>query len=152
MRRSWLAIATLMVVLSAGSGCRPFNGSSDSGGGSAPVTSSTKQSDPAAGNADAVQFCALAKEKGAANLQVFDAQSSTPEQAHQVLVNIDDLTAAAPAEIHADFVRFDTFEHKLFDAGGNASGALAQEAGGQELRDALTRIAAYLHEHCGIGG
>ena len=67
-----------------------------------------------------------------------------------MLLNIDALAAAAPEEIHADFARFDEFENKLFDAGGNATGDLAQEAGGAELRDALDRIAAYLDTQCGI--
>jgi hypothetical protein len=32
-----------------------------------------------------------------------------------------------PVEIYVDFERFDEFEHKLFDAGGQADGELAQE-------------------------
>jgi hypothetical protein len=149
-----------MVVLATGSACNPLDTTS-SNDGSAPTsatpattatmttTTSATAAAPADGG-DAARFCVLAKEKGAQNLEVFDAQSATPEQRQQVLRNIDAMTAAAPEEIHADFVRFDEFEHKLFDAGGNANGDLAQEAGGAELRDSLTRIADYLDKHCGI--
>ncbi len=163
MRRSWLAIATLTLVLTTGSACGPFDTPSSNTGGTAATSNAGARPDangqPAAtatggttagGSDDEARFCALAKQKGAQNLQVFDAQSSTPEQERQVLLNIDTLTSAAPDEIHADFVRFDEFEHKLFDAGGQANGELAQEAGGQELRDALTRIGTYLDQHCGI--
>jgi hypothetical protein len=161
MRRSWLAIATLTLVLTTGSACGPFDGTSSTAGGTAsapnpgvtrhasgqPAATPTGAATAAGGEA---HFCALAKQTGAQNLQVFDAQSSTPQQQHQVLLNIDALTSAAPEEIHADFVRFDEFEHKLFDAGGQADGELAQEAGGQDLRDSLTRIGTYLEQHCGI--
>ncbi len=162
MRRSWLAILTLTLVLTTGSACGPFDGTSSNAGGrpTAPATGASPDANGTpppnpAGTAtatgdDEARFCALAKQKGAENLQVFDAQSATPEQQRQVLLNIDALTSAAPGEIHADFVLFDEFEHKLFDAGGEANGELAQEAGGQELRDALTRIATYLDQHCGI--
>jgi hypothetical protein len=165
MRRSWLAIATLTLVLTTVSACGPFDGTSSSASGTAstpnagvtPDASGKPAATPiggatAGGSDGEAYFCALAKEKGAQNLQVFDAQSSTPEQQRQVLLNIDALTSAAPEEIHADFVRFDEFEHKLFDAGGQADGELAQEAGGQDLRDSLTRIGAYLDQHCGIHG
>jgi hypothetical protein len=166
MRRSWLVIGTLAVALATNSACGPFDASSGNSG-NAPIgrsstaartpaaaaagaAGSTSASAAAADDGGAAQFCALAKEKGAQNLEVFDAQSSTPEEQHQVLLNIDALAAAAPQEIHADFARFDEFEHKLLGAGGNPTGELAQEAGGEELRDSLTRIAAYLDTHCGI--
>jgi len=165
MRRTSLVIATLAATLATSSACGPFDGNSGNAGSSptagptaaktalgAAVAGAAPHASPTGattGDGDA-QFCALAKEKGAQNLEVFDAQSSTPEQQHQVLLNIDALAAAAPEEIHDDFARFDEFEHKLLDAGGNPTGDLAQEAGGQELRDALTRIAAYLDTHCGI--
>ena len=164
MRSSCLVIGTLTVALATSSACGPFDaGSSNAGsaplGGSSAATGTpagtggnVSSSGETAGDGGAAQFCALAKEKGAQNLEVFDAQSSTPEQQYQVLLNIDALAAAAPEEIHADFARFDEFEHKLLDAGGNPTGELAQEAGGEELRDALTRIAAYLDTHCGIHG
>lgn len=165
MRRSWLAIATLTLVLTTGSACGPFDGASSNAGSTAstpntgvtPDTSGQPSATPtggvkAGGSDDEAHFCALAKQTGAQNLQVFDAQSSTPEQQRQVLLNIDALTSAAPDEIHADFARFDEFEHKLFDAGGQANGELAQEAGGQELRNSLARIGTYLDQHCGIRG
>jgi hypothetical protein len=151
MHRRTTVAALLAALLIAGSACQPPGGSSPPAASSpraAPSPAGTGQSG-SRGDEDA-KFCALAKQTGAANLEVFDAQSSTPEQLRQVLANIDALTAAAPPAIHADFVRFDTFEHKLFDAGGNASGDLAQEAGGPELRDALQRIANYLAQHCDI--
>jgi hypothetical protein len=168
VRHSWLVIGTLAVALATNSGCGPFDASSGNAG-SAPIggpstvtgtpaaaavgaAGNTSASGGAPGDGGDAQFCALAKEKGAQNLEVFDAQSSTPEQQHQVLLNIDALAAAAPEEIHADFARFDGFEHKLLGAGGNPTGELAQEAGGPELRDALARIAAYLDTHCGIHG
>jgi hypothetical protein len=141
--------------VATGSACGPLDGSSSTGStpnsASSPAAAAAGAS-PTGGTADdqRAQFCALAMEKGAQNLQVFDAQSSTPAEQQQVLLNIDALAAAAPDEIHADFARFDEFEHKLLAAGGNPTGELAQEAGGQELRDALTRIAAYLDKHCGI--
>lgn len=154
MRRSSLACVTLALVLTTSSACGPFGRTASDGGGtsSAPSTGpdSTGQSNGGAGGDDGSQFCALAKQLGAQNLQVFDGDSTTPEQQRQLLLNIDKLTAAAPDEIHADFVRFDEFEHKLFDAGGQATGGLSQEAGGQELRDSLARIGTYLDKHCGI--
>jgi hypothetical protein len=165
MRRSWLVITTLAVILATGSACQPLDGSSGNAGSTPGAAGSAAAGAPPAagsspGNASptgavaddggAAQFCALAKEKGAQNLQVFDAQSATPEQQRQVLLNIDALAAAAPAEIHADFALFDEFEHKLFAAGGDATGDLAQEAGGQDLRNALAHIAAYLDRECGI--
>jgi hypothetical protein len=163
MRRSWLVIGTLAVALATSSACGPFDASSSNAGGTpiggpssasgTPAVAATEKTSTGGAATDVggdAQFCALAKEKGAQNLEVFDAQSSTPQQLRQVLLNIDALAAAAPEEIHADFARFDEFEHKLFDAGGNPSGDLAQEAGGEELRDSLARIAAYLDQHCGI--
>jgi len=169
MRRSWLARATstlalttvLTTALTTGSACDPFNrtvdnagdpagGSGGAAGVSAAPAGGTTAGDGGDGGDDGSQFCALAKQKGAQNLEVFDGQSETPEQQRQVLLNIDALTAAAPVEIHADFVRFDQFEHKLFDAGGQATGDLAQEAGGPELRDSLARIGTYLDQRCGI--
>ena len=134
----------MALVLTTSSACGPFGRTASDDRGTAPAPST------GAGGDDGSQFCVLAKQLGAQNLQVFDGDSTTPEQQHQVLLNIDKLTAAAPDEIHADFVRFDEFEHKLFDAGGQATGELSQEAGGPELRDSLARIGTYLDKHCGI--
>src|SRR5690348_2547124 len=99
MRRSSLACATLALVLAAGSACGPRIGPRPAGeptAGAGGQKVGETNGDP--------QFCALAKQLGAQNLQVFDGDSTTPEQQRQVLLNVDKLTAAAPDEIHADFV------------------------------------------------
>lgn len=95
-------------------------------------------------------FCQLAKDKGAANLGLLDSDDITPEQQRQVVANYDELTASAPADIKDDFVRVDKFEHDLLDAGATMTGHLSQEASGPQLHDSLTRVAAYLGQHCGI--
>ena len=126
MRRTFLA--ALVLTLAA---CQPH-----AGGGST------------AGGADS--FCKLAKDKGAANLGLLDSDDITPEQQRQVVANYDEVTAAAPADIKDDFVRVDKFEHDLLDAGGTMTGQLSQEASGPQLHDSLTKVAAYLDQHCGI--
>jgi hypothetical protein len=142
--------ALAVLALAVAAGCQ-------SGDGSRP-TSTTRPAPAASGSpartgtsADAdTAFCALARAKGAANLNVFDGDSTTPEQERQVLANIDDLTTAAPAAIHPDFVRFDTVEHALLAENGTPDPALSQEAGGQELRDSLQNISDYLGQRCDI--
>ncbi|WP_131831558.1 hypothetical protein [Pseudofrankia asymbiotica] len=155
------ALAALAVA--AASGCHASDGNHDGAStGPRPTVAASQVPTGAAGQAQASQvpttgpagsdasFCALARAKGAANLNVFDGESTTPAEERQVLTNIDDLTTAAPAVIHPDFVRFDTFEHALFAENGTPDPVLAQEAGGEGLRGALQNISDYLGQRCGI--
>jgi hypothetical protein len=157
MRRSIRTVAVLALILAAASACQIGGEQSASGppgqaAGStvAPAASAPTLAASAPAGDDDAAFCALAKQTGMKNLNVFDGNSTTEEQAHQVLANIDALTAAAPAVIKADFQRFDKLEHALFDAGGTPDVSVMQEAGGAEVRDALQHIVDYLKNQCGI--
>lgn len=161
MRRSLLATGALAAVLVAASGCDPLGAASGGPVGSAPAGAASAPAGAASGGVapsaapsasadDVAAFCALAKRQGVQHLDVFDGQSTTPAEARQWLANLDAMAAAAPEEIHDDYARYDDFEHRLADAGGNATGDLADEAGGEDLRDAINRIAAFLDQNCGI--
>jgi len=146
------AFAILAVAVALAAGCDAAAGNRGGPTPSAqPATSPgrTVAATTVAGGSDAA-FCALARADGAANLNVFDGESTTPTEERQVLANIDDLTAAAPTAIHPDFVRFDAFEHALSAQNGTLDPTLAQEAGGPELRDSLQNISGYLGQHCGL--
>jgi hypothetical protein len=155
MIRGEMAAAVVVVALvSAAAGCTSGGsddqsrlGSPATAPGSAAAASTTTPANAADGDA---QFCALAKARGAANLSVFDSSSTTPDQVRQVVRNIDDMAAAAPPVIHDDFALFDQFERRLLAENETPDPALDQEAGGQELRDALTHLATYLTQTCGI--
>jgi len=145
-------LAAIALALIAAAGCqaggRPDTAAPPVGHPATAITGQTAV--PAGSDTSDEAFCALARAKGAENLNVFDGESTTPAEERQVLVNIDDLTAAAPAAIHPDFVRFDAFEHALSAENGTPDPTLAQEAGGTELRDSLQNISNYLGQHCGI--
>lgn len=153
MRRKVHTFTVLALVVAAAAGCHA-GGQASAASTSTRSQPSTVAGQPAAPSATAADsdpaFCALARAKGAANLEVFDGDSTTPAEERQVLANIDDLTAAAPGAIHPDFVRFDAFEHALSAENGTPDPTLAQEAGGQELRDSLQHISDYLGQRCGI--
>ncbi|ADP81551.1 hypothetical protein FraEuI1c_3544 [Pseudofrankia inefficax] len=150
MYRKARPFALAVLALAVAAGCHAGDGATSTARpASAPAASGSPARTGTSADADTA-FCALARAKGAANLNVFDGDSTTPEQERQVLANIDDLTTAAPAVIHPDFVRFDAFEHALLAENGTPDPALSQEAGGQELRDSLQNISDYLGQHCGI--
>lgn len=132
------------MVLATATACGPLNTDSSS-----PAAQATTQSDATTaapktdpGNDDDT-FCELAKQKGIENLA---ADPADPAQTKQILQNIDELAAAAPSDIHADFATFDKVEHALLEPGGGG----AQSVNGAEVRGALTHVSTYLKNTCHI--
>src|SRR5690349_3346924 len=113
MKRTFAAGVMLAAVLVSGTAC---------GSDSTPASSSAAATSPATSPDTGGDFCELARQKGGANLEAIAGDNGSPGDFGQVLANLDDLTAAAPSEIHADFARVDTFEHELFDNDGQVTG------------------------------
>jgi hypothetical protein len=154
MRTAWWCAAVAVAVLAAGTACKPISSGGDTagptGGGATSTAGAAASGVSGRTSDDDASFCALAKAKAPAYLNVFDGSSSTPAERRAAVADVDALTAAAPAALHDDFERWDKLEHALLDAGDNPSDAIVQQAGGPEIRDSLQRIAAYLKDTCGI--
>jgi hypothetical protein len=101
----------------------------------------------AAGGSSA--FCALAREKGAADLLNLRDGSAPGGGLDKVLANLDVLTAAAPAEIKGDYTRLDQLEHALL--GRRRDPQQLARVDGPDTVASLQRIQRYLASHCGIG-
>jgi hypothetical protein len=157
MRPRWWYTGIAAAVLAVGTACTPFSSGGGTTGTSGVDTTRAASAGASGGSGvpsgtakDDAAFCALAKTKAPAYLNVFDGDSSTPAERRAAVANIDALTAAAPAALHEDFVRWDKLEHALLDEGNTPSEDVIQQAGSTEVRDSLLRIATYLKQTCGI--
>jgi hypothetical protein len=104
---------------------------------------------PAAADGGSSAFCALAREKGAADLLNLRDGSAPGGGLDKVLANLDVLTAAAPAEIKGDYTRLDQLEHALL--GRRRDPQQLARVDSPDTVASLQRIQRYLASHCGIG-
>jgi hypothetical protein len=104
---------------------------------------------PAAADGGSSAFCALAREKGAADLLNLRDGSAPGGGLDKVLANLDVLTAAAPAEIKGDYTRLDQLEHALL--GRRRDPQQLARVDSPDTVASLRRIQRYLASHCGIG-
>jgi hypothetical protein len=112
------------------------------------AASSPVSSTPVAVGDDSSAFCALAREKGAADLLTLRDGSAPGGGLDKVLANLDVLTAAAPAEIKADYTRLDELEHALL--GRRRDPQQLARVDNPDTIASLQRIQRYLASHCGI--
>jgi hypothetical protein len=112
------------------------------------AASSPVSSTPVAVGDDSSAFCALAREKGAADLLNLRDGSAPGGGLDKVLANLDVLTAAAPAEIKADYTRLDELEHALL--GRRRDPQELARVDSPDTIASLQRIQRYLASHCGI--
>jgi ABC-type amino acid transport substrate-binding protein len=116
---------------------------------SPPAAGTTVTGTPAAAGGDSDAFCALAREKGAADLLNLRDGSAPGGGLDKVLANLDVLTAAAPAEIKGDYTRLDQLEHALL--GRRRDPQQLARVDSPDTVASLQRIQRYLAGHCGIG-
>jgi hypothetical protein len=138
-RAAWLLLGAA-ALLTLGTGC---------GHASTPAASTTAVTTPAAAGGDSGAFCALAREKGAADLLNLRDNSAQGGGLDKVLANLDELAAAAPAAITGDYVRLDQLEHALL--GGQPDPQQLARVESPDTVASLRRIQRYLAGHCGIG-
>jgi hypothetical protein len=134
-RRAARLLRGAAALLTLGTGC---------GHASIPAASA-----PAAADGDSGAFCALAREKGAADLLNLRDSSAQGGGLDKVLANLDELTAAAPTVIKGDYVRLDQLEHALLDRRRDPQQLARVES--PDTVASLQRIQRYLAGHCGIG-
>ncbi len=118
------------------------------GHASTPAAGTTVTGTPAAAGGDSGAFCALAREKGAADLLNLRDSSAQGGGLDKVLANLDELTAAAPAVIKSDYVRLDQLEHALL--GGQPDPQQLARVESPDTVASLQRIQRYLASHCEI--
>jgi hypothetical protein len=94
-------------------------------------------------------FCALARDKGAADLLNLRDNPAAGRGLDKVLANLDELTAAAPTAIKGDYTRLDQLEHALL--GGQPGRRQLARLDSPDTAASLRRIQRYLVGHCGIG-
>jgi hypothetical protein len=99
---------------------------------------------PAGGSS---RFCYLVHKVGLDNLSLTET-AGTSLNATKLLAGVDELDAAAPAEIKHDFHIYDKFEHALLDPG-SPSGPNDLGSSGPPL--ALEHVAEYLSHNCAVG-
>jgi hypothetical protein len=142
-----------LLALSTGCGHVSTPAASTSGAGttaaSPPAAGTTVTGTPVAAGGDSDAFCALAREKGAADLLNLRDSSAQGGGLDKVLANLDELTAAAPALIKGDYVRLDQLEHALL--GGQPDPQQLARVESPDTVASLQRIQRYLADHCGIG-
>jgi hypothetical protein len=104
--------------------------------GVAPATSTARR--------DVNTFCGLARRIGLANIAVTGGGTNT--DAATLLRGIDELDAAAPAEIKTDFHAFDHLEHTIL----KPSGSTPPDPGA-DIATAMGHVSQYLSHTCRLG-
>jgi len=161
VRRKYAAASTVAVVLIGCVACTSSVAGKGAGaaqrpqpaGRSVAAGASSKPAGAGATGAASVpgggrsRFCALVHKVGLDDVGLTETPT-TGADATKLLAGVDELDAAAPAEIKSDFDVFDKFEHALLDAG-TAPDPSDLGSGGPAL--ALSHVAEYLTENCGVG-
>ena len=93
---------------------------------------------------DVDTFCALARNIGIANIAVTGGGTNTDPAT--LLRGIDELDAAAPAEIKTDFHTFDHLEHTILQPSGSTP-----PDPGANIATAMGHVSQYLSRTCRIG-
>jgi hypothetical protein len=143
-RRAARLLLGAAALLTLGTGC----GHAGTPAASSPAASFPAASTPAAVGGGSGAFCALAREKGAADLLNLRDSSAQGGGLDRVLANLDELTAAAPAAIKGDYVRLDQLEHALL--GGQPDPQQLARVESPDTVASLQRIQRYLASQCGM--
>jgi hypothetical protein len=134
-------VLATMLALTAACQSSPAGGGAHDGTGKTGATANA----PAGGHADG-DFCTLVKAKGGADMLSIDDTSTGDTTA--VVANFDEVAAAAPAEIHADFAAVDQLIHQIL--GPNPDPAAYAKLGEPDMVASLDRINTYLSDKCHI--